>query len=117
MIILTKVYYYQIYKSRWSLTKCLYLVCRFGLLLGWPIVMYAFLSDHDEESCKPYLVVVSVLFMLFVCSVLALLLENSLLTLLTQSYIPSTSHAFLNVYLSSAHMQSQVQNACHCSSI
>ena len=88
MMILTNTYFYQIYKSRWSLTKCLYLACRFGLLLGWPIVMSAFLIDHDEESCQPFVIAISVLFMLFVRPVLSLLLTNSLLTLLTQPYIP-----------------------------
>ena len=88
-MVLTKLTHYQIYKSRWSLTKCLYLACRFGLLLGWPVVMYAFLFDHDEESCQPFVVGVSVLFTLFVRSVLSLLLINSLLTLLTQPYIPT----------------------------
>ena len=57
---------YQIYKSRWTIPKCLYLACRFGLLLCWPIVMYALLFDHNEESCQPFLVITSILFMLFV---------------------------------------------------
>ncbi len=64
---------HQIYQSRWSLSKSLYLACRFSLLLGWPIVMYAFLFDHDMESCKPLLVIVTVLIMLFVRPALSLL--------------------------------------------
>jgi len=110
-------YHYQIYESRWSLTKYLYLACRFGPLLSWPIVMYAFLFDHDMESCEPFVVIVSVAFMLFVCPVLSLLLINSLLTLLTWPHVSPISHAFLSAYLFSVHMQSQAQNAHHCSSI
>ena len=106
---------YQIYKSRWSLSKCLYLVCRFGLLLCWPIVMYALSFDHDKESCQPFLVIVSVLFILFVRPALFFLLTNSQLTL--PIYIPLTSQAPLNVYLSSVHMLSQVQSDGHCSFI
>ena len=83
---------YQIYKSRWSLTKCLYLACRFGLLLCWPIVMYAFSFDHDEESCRPFLVIVSVLFMLFVRPTLFFLLTNSQLT-----HCPPTVYHWLAV--------------------
>ena len=32
--------------------------------------MYAFLSDHDMESCKPFLIIVSVIFILLVCPAL-----------------------------------------------
>src|SRR6266542_6733137 len=95
MTILTKTYYYQIYRSRWSLTKCLYLASRFGLLLGLPIIMYALLLDHDMESCKPFVVIVAVLFMLFVCPVL---LTNSLLTLLTRPYIPIAMLCTMYIY-------------------
>ena len=63
----TNLSHYQIYKSRWSLSKCLYLGSRFGLLFCWPIVMYALVFDHDEKSCKPFLVIVSVIFALLVC--------------------------------------------------
>ena len=75
----------QIYKSRWTLTKCLYLASRFGLLLGWPVVMYALLFDHDMESCKPSLVVVTVLFMLFVSSCAFFVDQKPPLMLLTSN--------------------------------
>ena len=78
---------YQIYKSSWSLTKCLYLACRFSLLLGWPFAMYAFLVDHDMESCKPILVIITALFMLFVCSAtLSFFRVLTLLNSLTRPY-------------------------------
>jgi len=104
-------YHYQIYKSRWSLSKCLYLACRFGILLCWPIVMYSFMFDHDVESCKPFLVIVSVLLMLFVRP--AFFVTHKF----TVNFTLPTKHASLNVYMSSVHVQSLEQNAGHCSSI
>lgn len=58
---------FQVYKSRWTLMKCLYLVCRFCPLLFWPAIMYALLWDHDMDRCKPMLVINAVIFLLFVC--------------------------------------------------
>jgi len=106
---------YQIYKSRWSASKCLYLACRFLLLLGLPIVIYAFFFDHDMESCQPILVTVSVVFTL--CVRPALFLVTPKFTANFSPYIPPTSHASLNVCMSSVHMQSQAQNAGRCSFI
>ena len=109
---LSNYYHFQIYKSRWSLSKCLYLVCRFGLLLCWPIIMYAFMFDHDVESCKPFLLIVSILFMLFVRPALLFVTHK-----LTANFTLPTRHASLNVYMSFVHMQSQEQNAGRCSFI
>lgn len=46
--------------------KSLYLACRFSPLILWPVVMYAFLLDHDEKLCKSLVKVVSVIFMILV---------------------------------------------------
>jgi len=57
--------YSAMYKSKWSLLKCLYLACRFCPLLGWPAVMYALLWDHDIDKCKPMIIINAMVFLLF----------------------------------------------------
>ncbi len=107
--------YCQIYKSRWSLTKFLYLACRYTPIVFLPFALYAYIPDHDLETCHHFLNIISLMSILVVC------LSNFTLTInLADSgliYIPLTSHASLSVYMSFAHGHSQVQNAFHCSSI
>lgn len=57
---------HQVYKSRWSLTKCLYLACRFCPLCLWPVVMYGFIGNHGMETCEKLVIAISVVFMLLV---------------------------------------------------
>jgi len=74
--------------------------------------MYAFMFDHDVESCKPFLVIVSVLLMLFVRLAFFFVTHK-----FTVNFTLPTRHASLNVYMCSVHMQSLEQNAGHCSFI
>jgi len=56
-----------IHKSKWSLLRALYYGCRFGPLLLYPIVIYGLVGDHDEESCKPLIPLVTFCLNLFPC--------------------------------------------------
>ncbi|KAF9523070.1 hypothetical protein CPB83DRAFT_66758 [Crepidotus variabilis] len=48
--------YRLIYRSRWTLLKCLYLACRFIPLILWPVNMYSFMNDHTLPECMPLVV-------------------------------------------------------------
>ena len=57
----------QVHKSKWSLLKILFYGCRFGPLLLYPIVIYGLVLDHDLESYKPLVPLVTFCLTLFVC--------------------------------------------------
>ncbi|PPQ75111.1 hypothetical protein CVT24_010066 [Panaeolus cyanescens] len=43
--------YRLIYKARWTSIKTLYLLCRYYPLILWPIVMWAYVGNHDADTC------------------------------------------------------------------
>jgi len=57
----------QVHKSRWTLLKFLFYGCRFGPLLLFPIVIYGLVGDHDLESCKHLVPLMTFCLTLFVC--------------------------------------------------
>ncbi|KAF9527416.1 hypothetical protein CPB83DRAFT_394971 [Crepidotus variabilis] len=51
-----------IYKSQWSLLKCLYLACRFAPIALWPVNMYSFMNEHTRQGCQPLVIFESLSF-------------------------------------------------------
>ena len=80
-------------------------------LIGMAILMYSIMVDHDAESCGPLIIIISVVDMLFV-----ILFTHKIDHILTNP-ISTLSRASPNVYTSSVHGHSQVQNGGRCSSI
>jgi len=40
-----------IYPSRWNSIKVAYFLCRYYALIAWPIVTYAYIGNHSDETC------------------------------------------------------------------
>lgn len=43
--------YAQIWKSKWSVIKVLYLLCRYWVLFAVPYVLWVYVEDHSLETC------------------------------------------------------------------
>ncbi|KAF9038630.1 hypothetical protein BJ165DRAFT_1531690 [Panaeolus papilionaceus] len=41
----------KIHRARWTSIKILYLLCRYYPLVLWPIVMWAYIGNHDADTC------------------------------------------------------------------
>ncbi|TFK71475.1 hypothetical protein BDN72DRAFT_877093 [Pluteus cervinus] len=53
-----------IHNARWSITKMFFLLCRYWPMVGYPIVLWAYMGDHGGEFCRPvvkpiYLIILS----------------------------------------------------------
>ncbi|KAF8314878.1 hypothetical protein F5887DRAFT_468878 [Amanita rubescens] len=46
--------YRLVYKSSWTLVKIIYLICRFTILMFWPLVVYAHVYNHSTDDCSPW---------------------------------------------------------------
>ncbi|KAG8895963.1 hypothetical protein FRB99_000239 [Tulasnella sp. 403] len=41
-----------IWKTRWSIIKCLYLLCRYWVILTMPYVLWVYIEDHSLNACN-----------------------------------------------------------------
>lgn len=50
-----------IYPSHWNSIKVAYFLCRYYLLLLWPLVVFAYVGDHSAETCDKLTLPVNIL--------------------------------------------------------